>query len=393
MKIGYFSSKFPYITIQQNSPNNYKYTYGGSVLATYYLALEMSRKGKDIMVFTTSYNSKDSIEEYNNLKIYRYGTNFRFLTSNISLGYFYKPLTYNADIVHVSFDIPPSPFAGLIYTRKKNLPLVITYHGDWEDSYGNILRRLGVGFHNRLLVDKLLSAAKVIISPSSIYINSSKFLKKYEDKIIVIPNGINLEEFKIPYSKKECREKLGLPTHKNIILFFGYLVPYKSPDILLKTFPKILKKVPDTLLVFAGNGVMEEELKRLSIELKVEKCVIFAGYVGKEHRPLYYKAADIFCLPSTMRTECHPIAILEAMACGIPIVASKIGGIPDIVKDGENGLLVPPKDENALADAIIYLLENKDIRERMGRNGRDKVERYSWEKIAEETEKIYEELI
>jgi glycosyltransferase involved in cell wall biosynthesis len=209
----------------------------------------------------------------------------------------------------------------------------------------------------------------------------------------MIANGINLEEFKIPYSKEECRKILGLPIDKNIILFFGYLVPYKSPDILLKAFPKILKQVSDTLLIFAGNGVMEEELKRLSIELNIDKYIIFAGYVGKEHRPLYYKASDIFCLPSTMRTECHPIAILEAMACSIPIVASKIGGIPDIVKDGENGLLVPPKDENALADVIIYLLENKDIRERMGRGGREKVERYSWEKIAKETEKIYEELI
>jgi len=84
---------------------------------------------------------------------------------------------------------------------------------------------------------------------------------------------------------------------------------------------------------------------------------------------------------------------LEAMACNVPIVASKIGCIPDVVKDGENGLLVPPRDSEALADAIIYLLKNKDIRERMGENGRKRVENYSWERIAEMTEKVYEEVL
>ncbi|GAI52706.1 unnamed protein product, partial [marine sediment metagenome] len=122
------------------------------------------------------------------------------------------------------------------------------------------------------------------------------------------------------------------------MLFFGYLSPYKSPDILLKAFPKILKEMPNTLLVFAGSGVMKEDLERLSVKLGVGNNVKFSGFVGKEQRPLYYKAADVFCLPSTMSTESFGIVNLEAMACGVPIVASKIGGIPDIVKDGENGL-------------------------------------------------------
>ncbi len=81
------------------------------------------------------------------------------------------------------------------------------------------------------------------------------------------------------------------------------------------------------------------------------------------------------------------------MACGIPIVASNIGGIPDIIKDGENGLLVQPKDSEALADAIIYLLKNEGVRENMGKNGRKKVEDYSWERVAEETEKVYSSLM
>ena len=85
--------------------------------------------------------------------------------------------------------------------------------------------------------------------------------------------------------------------------------------------------------------------------------------------------------------------MLEAMACGTLVLATPVGGIPDVVKDGENGLLVPPRDSEALANAIIYLLENEDVREKMGKNGRKKVKDYSWERIAEETEKVYSSLM
>jgi len=122
--------------------------------------------------------------------------------------------------------------------------------------------------------------------------------------------------------------------------------------------------------------------------LKISERVKFTGFVHKSEKVLYYKSADVLVLPSLY--EVFGIVNLEAMACNVPIVASKIGGIPDVVKDGENGLLVPPRDSEALADAIIYLLKNKDIRERMGENGRKLVEeKYTWKKVAEETDKLY----
>ena len=386
MKIGYFTTKFPY------SQSFEEYSYGGSTLAAYYLAVEIAKRGHEIDVFTTSANSKASIEKHENMMIYRYGTNFRVLTSNISFGLFRKPAKHDVDIAHEHFDIPHGPFAGLRYAKKKKVPLVVTYHGGWEASYGGLVRRMAIAFHNRYLVDKLLSYANTIISPSEYYIDGSRFLRKYRDKIVVIPNGINLNDFDIPYSKEECREKLGLPLNKKIILFFGYLSPYKGPDVLVKAMPKIIKEISDVELVFAGKGVMKNELETLSKKLGVEKNVKFVGFVGDSFKKaLFYKSADVFALPSF--SEIFGIVNLEAMACSVPIIASKIGGIPDIVKDGETGLLVLPRDSKALADAVIYLFENEDIREQMGKNGRKKVEDYSWETIAEETEKVYEGLI
>jgi glycosyltransferase involved in cell wall biosynthesis len=391
MKIGYFITTFPY----KNFPKKYanrliKYGYcGGAEGVAQHLAVNMSQRNHKITVFTTSINHKDSIERYENMGIHRYGADFKIGNANMSFTLLYKPLKHDIDIVHAHAGNPPAPIAAYRYAEKKRKPFVLTYHGDGQENWGSFIRRISISFYNKYFLDKILSYADVIISPSEYYIDESRFLGKYRDKIIVIPNGINMEDFDVSYSKEECRKRLGLPTDKNIILFLSALYSFKGPHILIKAMPKIVKEVPDAKLVFVGSGGMREELEGLCKKIGVKKYVKFAGFVEESLKPLYYRAADVFCLPSTMKHEIFGIVNLEAMACGLPIVASKIGGVPDVVKDGENGLLVAPKDSEAFTDAIIYLLENEDVRERMGKNGRKKAEGYSWERIAEETEEVY----
>ena len=392
MRIGYFITHFPY-EYRVNNEDFKQYHCGGAEIAAYYLAINMAKRGYEIDVFTTSASSKTAIEKHENMKIYRYGTNSRLLTSNISFGMFRKPIKHNVDIIHTHFDIAPGPLAGLRYAKKKKVPLVVTYHGDWQESFGSFIRRMGITFHNKYLVDKILSYADVIISPSEPYIDESKFLRNYRDKIVVIPNGINLGEFNVRYSKKECRERLGLPLNKKILLYFGYLSPYKGPDVLVNAMPKIMEEVPDAELVFAGKGVMRDELEMLSKSLGVEKNVRFTGFVEDNLKPLYYKAADVFVLPSTMSTEVFPLVLLEASASRLPMVVSDLDTFKCIIEENYNGILTKRNDENDLADAIICLLENEDARKEMGENAREKAEDYSWERIAEETEKVYKRKI
>lgn len=386
MRIGYFTSKFPYDVSSHN------YICGGSVFATKSLVNEISNMGHDVSVFTSSQDSKHHFETSGSIKVYRYGTSLKLMSSNISIGLFHEPLKYDVDIVHTSFDIPPGPFAGFRYAKKKDLPLVVTYHGDWDADYGSFMRKIGVYLNNKLIVDDLLSYADVIISPSKSYVESSKYLSNYLNKVRVIPNGVDLNEFNLDYSKYDCRDKLNLPLDKKIVLFFGYLSPYKSPDILLKAFVDILKNEPDTILLFAGNGEMEDDLKRLSKKLGIEENVIFAGFIKKEFRALYYRSSDIFCLPSSMSTECYPLAVLEAMASELPIVASRIGGIPDIINNGTNGFMVHPNNRNDLTKTISKLLKNPEMRHKLSRNAHESIKKYSWDKIASETNKIYLEL-
>lgn len=393
MNIGHFLTHFPYMNLLNDANYVKRYTHGGIGIVAHYLASEMVKRQHGVNIFTTSINSKDSFERLDGVNIYRYGTNFKIGNGNISFNLLLKPPRHKVDIVHAHSPTPPSDMSALRYVNKWKVPFVLTYHGDGQENTGNFIRNTSVSFYNRHILDKFLSYADVIISPSECFIDESKFLGKYRDKVVVIPNGINISDFDVPYSKEECREKLGLPTDEKIILFLGTLGQNKGPEVLLNALPKILKEIPDIKLVFAGDGPLREELFKKSLKPDIKKHVMFTGFVQERVKPLYYRATDIFCLPSIMKHEIFGIVNLEAMACGIPIVASKIGGIPDVVKDGENGLLVPPRDYGVLADAIIYVLENEDVRERMGKEGRKMVEGYSWKGIAERTEKIYLSLI
>jgi glycosyltransferase involved in cell wall biosynthesis len=388
MKIGYFSSRFPYA----DSQNEVNYPYGGSIIATYHIVKEVIKRKYEVSVFTSSSDSKTSVE-INNLKLFRYGNNLNFHTSGFSSGLYYKPLSQNIDLVHTSFDIPPSPLAGYFFSKKKKIPLIVTYHGDWDSSYGTYLRRLFVYLSNIFITDRVLKQADVIISPSKSYIDQSKFLKKYREKIVVIPNGVELKEFDIMASKAECRKRMGFPENGKIILFFGFLSHYKGPDVLLDAYSKIRAEHPDTLLVFAGKGILMEKLKTTVKILHLEEHVKFLGYVDNSLKPVCYKACDIFCLPSTMMTECYPLSILESMAAGVPVVASEIGGIPDIIQEGITGMLVNPNDSEDLQKKLIFLLQNEMYLENLKDNAMREIEKYSWDIIAEKTSCVYRNLI
>lgn len=393
MKIGYFIGHFPYMDKINDPDYTKKYAHGGTEIAAYNLAVKMSDRKNEVNVFTTSIDSRDLIENVHGMNIYRYGTSFKVASANVALKLLYKPLKHDLDIVHSHSPIPYSDIPAMLYSRNNKVPFVLTYQYDAQENIGGFIRNLGVTSYNRLLLNKVLDHADVIIATTSAYLKSSPFIKNHKDKAIIIPNGIDLDEFNLIYSKDECREKLNLSPEKKIILFFGSLVKYKGPDVLLKAFSIVLKEVPDAELIFAGRGEMKDYLLKLANELNIKDYVKFIGFVDENKKPLYYKAVDIFCLPSTNMGESFGIVNLEAMASGVPVISSNLGGIPDIINDGENGLLVDPGDFKSLANSIIYLLQNEDIKNEMGACGKRKSREYSWDKIAVKTEEVYKSLL
>ncbi|MEG3224060.1 MAG: glycosyl transferase family 1 [Methanobacteriales archaeon Met13] len=392
MKIGYFVSHFLYQDRVGEPGYEKEYAHGGTEIATYHLAREMARRGHQVEVFTTALDNR-TVVEADRVTVHRYATQFRVASANFSWGLLRGPQKVEVDLAHAHYNMPHADYSALKYSQKRGVPLVVTYHADAPNTGGSFLRNQLQSYYNRHFLPRVLEQSDIIITTSKSYIDRSRFLGRYREKIRVIPNGIHLEEFQTNLSKEECRLKLGLPLDKKIILFFGNLIPYKGPDVLLRALAEVKKEYFEVQLLYVGRGPLKSELRSLARKLGVEEDVNFSGYVSPPLKALYYQAADIFCLPSVNLAEAFGIVNLEAMASGLPIIASDLGGIPDIVVDGENGLTVPPGDVNKLGAALLYLIENQAERRKMGQAGMRKVQDYSWEKIAGKVEAIYHELV
>ncbi len=194
----------------------------------------------------------------------------------------------------------------------------------------------------------------------------------------VIPNGIDIQKF----SPGEPSPSLDYLNDGRLnLLFVGRLEKRKGLDCLLKSYQNLKKDYPEARLVVVGPGKRLLKKYKSIVQEKEIKDVVFAGYVPSSELPNYYRSAHVFCAPA-IGDESFGIVLLEAMACGKPVVASNIQGYAGVISQGEDGFLVPPKDEKAFSNALGSLLSNRALREEMGNRGRLKAQKYCWENIA-----------
>lgn len=211
-----------------------------------------------------------------------------------------------------------------------------------------------------------------------------------ENKLHIIDNGINVERFKKKYNRKKICAQFSIPINSKVIGTISRLTPEKGHHVFIETAKKIIKAYPLTLFVIAGNGILENELKQKVKELKISDRLIFTGLV--DDIPKLLSLFEIFVLPSL--TEGFPMALLEAMAAKIPVIASKVGAIPKLIIHNKTGLLVEPQNISSLKKAIIDLLNNKDNAKRFARNGYKIVrKKYSSKIMARKYMDIYDTLL
>ena len=185
----------------------------------------------------------------------------------------------------------------------------------------------------------------------------------------------------------------GLPTQSaRYVLTVAKLYPRKGIDILLQSISKLGTRAQDLCFAIAGNGPEEQMLKQRARDLRIEQRVVFLGEIENKDIPALLKDCEFFVLPS--RSEPFGIVFLEAMTFGKVIVATNVGGIPEFVVDGFNGLLVPSEDSDALAEKIELCIENQDLRERLGRNGLSVVEtQYDYGALILRYDRLYETIL
>ncbi len=212
-----------------------------------------------------------------------------------------------------------------------------------------------------------------------------------EDKFAVISSGIELNKFKkFPLNEnRNFKRELGIPENSLIIGTVGRLEPVKGPEVLIETAKYIVSKYPETIFIFAGDGYLKQSLEKKASDLGLKKNMSFLGWRNDIAKII--SVYDVFVLPSL--NEGMGRVLVEAMALAKPIVASNIGGIPDLVTHGKNGFLVPPKNPKELAKYIQILLEDEEKREKMGLAGKEMALNFSARNMVEKIAKLYEELL
>lgn len=214
-----------------------------------------------------------------------------------------------------------------------------------------------------------------------------KHLNVEKEKITVIRNGVDTRLF-CPPTEAEKEERFSRPT----VVFIGRIMAKKGLNVLIKSIPKILQSVPETRFLFVGGGNIPFYREMLEKEGISSENFSFIGHLGYFERPRILQQATVFVNPSFF--ENCSISILEAMSCGTSVVASNVGGNPEIIESAKNGILVPPNRHEILAQRIISLLEDENFNKEIGREARKTiVKSFSSERCAQETYNVYKQVL
>jgi glycosyltransferase involved in cell wall biosynthesis len=301
-----------------------------------------------------------------------------------------KLATEPADILHANFPSPYIACLTAVASKLKTTQSVLTWHNDLPQ----VTRAAGiiVEVHDRIALPIYLPSFSRVITTSKHYASTSRNLRRFPERVVVIPNGVDTTRFNPKVNGEEIRQRLGLADHR-VLLFVGALTQwhrYKGLDVLLSAMSRLKKLGQDVRLIVVGDGSLAPEYRSLANSLRMSEDVVFAGNVSDDDLPGYYACADILILPSKDRSEGFGLTILEANATGKPAIGSNVGGIPSVIEDGKNGKLVPPNDPAALSETIRELFTSDALLDRLGRNARSIAEKHDWSIVAEQTERVYE---
>lgn len=278
----------------------------------------------------------------------------------------------------------PNPLAHFSYLLAKPLGrLVLIWHSDI------IKQRWLSRFYNKHLYE-LLDRAECVVATSPNYVKYSPFLRNYAHKTVVVPLGIRAERFEQSSETRMqaewIRQKYGEP----MVLFVGRLAYYKGLENLIQAATSINGKI-----VIIGNGPLKNQLEQMIRERGLQEKVFIFQNVSNDDLVSFYHACDVFVLPSNKRSEAFGVVQLEAMVCGKPVVSTNLNtGVPWVNQNGKTGLVVPINHPEKLAQAINYLLENREESRRFGRNARQRVlEHFTIEKVTGRMERVYEQIL
>ena len=303
----------------------------------------------------------------------------------------------NFDIIHIHDCRSFQGISTYLLAKTKNIPYVFQPHGSYLFTLPESLTtNIGRCTLDKFISGKIVKNASKVIALSQMEAEQYRGMGVPDEKIEVIPNGIDLSEYGDLPPKGCFKRKFGIDEDEKIVLYLGRIHRIKGIDILVRAFADVIEKLDDVrlrLVVVGPDDGYLGELEALTKALKIEDNVLILGPLYGKDKLEAYVDADVYVLPS--RYETFPMSLLEAYACGKPVIASMTGGLKDLVMDRVTGLLIKPSDVRQFADSICCLLDNNyNKAQEMGLRGKRFVkENFSVEKVTDKLERIYERVI
>lgn len=363
---------------------------GGVTEHVWHLGKELERRGHTVTVITGGVPHRLMINHQTDdrgLRVLRHGVQIPLMSNGANiyvtvgwkLGRILQRIESEEkfDVVHIMS--PLDPGLPIIASKAMKTPKVGTYHTardqtkDWREAVARTFRPV------------YLDAIKKIQQHIAVSPSAAEFVHHYfpDVKLAIVPNGIDAERFSptVPPISKFADDVFT-------ILFVGRMDPRKGAKILFQALPTLEAHLKNYRVVVVGTGWMQKYYDA-HVPLNLRNRISFTGYASPDDLPSYYKTADVYCSPAT-GNESFGIVLLEAMACGTPVVASDIEGYRGVMTSGQEGLLVPPRDPQVLAQALISLAKDPERRQQMGQTGRIKALEYTWSAIVDRLLPIYE---
>jgi len=296
----------------------------------------------------------------------------------------------NCDLVHAHGHVYMSSYLAGKIAKKYKKPFIVTQHNTFIDykSWLNTLEHL----NDEIIGKAVLKCADRIFTVSKETMKYVLRLGADKAKTSVMYNGVDTNFFHSA-KKGDSRKKLGLPQNRKIIFSVRRLVYKNGLDTLIESAHLVARDNPDILFVVAGKGPSRKLIEDSIKELGIEDNIKLTGFVPDELLPVYYNAADYFVLPSASG-EGLPLVLFEAMACGLPVIATRVGGTPEIINHMKNGVIVPPRNPKAIAEVLSKLLAKEKLGKKIGEEAKKKIQkRFSWEENVRQLKEAYSQFI
>lgn len=362
------------------------------------LAKALVHQGHDVHLFTLDFPGSPKYEEMDGIKVYRAATELghpNFLTWVLLFNHFLgKKMAevshqVNFDIMHVHDWL--AAFSGISFKHYVKKPMVLTVHST------EVGRAQGLHSADSFSIDGIewwatYEADKVIVCSQSMKSEICGHFNLPLEKVDVIPNAIDATQYQTLVDRGSVRQRYGVGWGEKMVLCVGRLVPQKGIEYFIRAIPSIISSFPEAKFIIVGEGWSRDALEAEARATGHRGKIRFTGFVSDKEVVNLMTSADVLVVPSIY--EPFGIVALEGMATGIPVVASHVGGLAEVIEHDRTGVFVYPRSPDSIAWGIGKVLSDPSYAKWLTGNAKDKLEKdYSWEAVARKTVEVYRELV